>query len=123
MRVLIVGHSPGKVQQSKSITRNRVKAWLQAANVEEYDWINLVNYHAPSLKFNEITLTSRDVIGYDKIIALGNMASVWLARNNISHLKVPHPSGLNRIWNDSTTEIKTMDSIKKYLETKHIYRV
>lgn len=123
MNVVIVGHSPGKISPNKSITLSRVKQWLNHANVYDYDWFNLVTYHAPDLKLNEITLKVCDITKYDKIIALGNMASTWLNRNNIPHLKVPHPSGLNRIWNDPLAESRTISQIKKYLETKCIYNV
>ena len=120
MRVVIVGHSPGKVAESKSITRIRVKRWLEEV---KYDWHNLVEYHAPSLKMKDVELDPTIILKYDKVIALGNQPSEWLTRNCINHLKVPHPSGLNRIWNDPLAESRTISQIKKYLETKCIYNV
>jgi uracil-DNA glycosylase len=120
MRVVIVGHSPGKVSESKSITRIKVKRWLGET---QYDWYNLVDYHTASLKMKEITLKAEQLIGYDKVIALGNQPSDWLIRNGVNHLKVPHPSGLNRVWNDPGAEPQTINLIKSYLETKDIYTV
>lgn len=120
MRVVIIGHSPGKVPESKSITRIRVKKWLGET---PYDWHNLVEYHAPNLKMKEVQLSAESIREYDKVIALGNMPSEWLTRNQIHHIKVPHPSGLNRAWNDPTTEPLTITRIATYLETKDIYTV
>lgn len=120
MKVVIVGHSPGKIIESKSITRLRVKKWLSDT---QYDWYNLVEYHAPALKMKEIQLSPAIICKYDKVIALGNMASEWLSKNQIIHIKVPHPSGLNRAWNDPKTELITIDRITEYLETKDIYTV
>lgn len=120
MKVVIIGHSPGKVVESKSITRIRVKRWLVET---QYDWYNLVDYHTVSLKMKEVTLKPEQLIGYDKVIALGNQPSDWLTRNGVNHLKVPHPSGLNRVWNDPMTEPLVINQVKEYLETKDIYTV
>lgn len=120
MRVVIIGHSPGKVAESKSITRKRVKRWLGET---QYEWYNLVDYHTTFLKMKDVELDPKLIITYDKVIALGNMPSDWLTRNQIPHLKVPHPSGLNRAWNDPNTEPLTINRITSYLETKDIYTV
>ena len=37
---------------------------------------------------------------YDKIVALGNVASNALNKIDLKHFKMPHPSGLNRQLND-----------------------
>ena len=55
--------------------------------------------------------------GYGKIIALGNIPSDQMKRLGIQHLKVPHPSGLNRMWNDPELEPKVINDIKGYLQT------
>jgi uracil-DNA glycosylase len=120
MRVVIVGHSPGKVSESKSITRIKVKRWLGET---QYDWYNLVDYHTASLKMKDVELDPKLIMTYDKIIALGNQSSEWLTRNGVNHLKVPHPSGLNRVWNDPDAESQTVNLINDYLETKDIYTV
>ena len=115
-KILIVGHSPGKIVKSKSPTRNRVKHWLNSAGIEEYDWTNLVHYNVPGLKMSDVTLDPKWVMGYDRVIALGRSAEQWLSRQEIKHLAVPHPSGLNRAWNDPSVEPEVMDNIKKYLK-------
>ena len=41
-----------------------------------------------------------------------------MTKLGIQHLKIPHPSRLNRQWNDPKTEITTKKRLKKYLQ-KH----
>lgn len=117
-QLLIVGHSPGKVEQAKSPTRNRVRRWLHLAGIQHYDWSNLVHYHTTGLKMSEVTLEPSFVRQYAAVIALGRSAAEWLGRQGIPHLAVPHPSGLNRAWNDPAREPHTIQQIKEYLE-KH----
>ena len=117
INLTIVGHSPGRAgSPEKSKTIQRVKRWLNQHELYEYDWYNLVDYHAPKLKLKEATLESKIIEPYNKVIALGNLASQWLTKNNINHLKVPHPSGLNRQWNNPETENITINKIKQYLD-------
>lgn len=113
--ILIVGHSPGKVVEGKSMTRNRVKGWLNSIGIDSYDWTNLVHYHTPSLNQSDVTLKPSFVQGYDRVIALGRDAANWLRNNNLEHLEVPHPSGLNRIWNDARVEPRVVNQIKEYI--------
>lgn len=116
MRVVIVGHSPGKVSAEKSITLRRVKNWLNANEVYVYGWYNLVDYHAPSLKLREATLNPDAIKEFNVVLSLGNLASEWLRRNNIEHLRLPHPSGLNRYWNNPEAESNVIKLIEKYLK-------
>lgn len=115
--LIIIGHSPGPgiVSNRKTSTLNRVRSWINKEYT--YEWKNLVDYHAPTLKMSDVNLDENYVKTFDYVIALGNMASNWLNKMNINHLKVPHPSGLNRMWNNPQTEIDTIESIKKYLHT------
>lgn len=115
--LIVIGHSPGPgiVSNRKTSTLNRVRKWINEDYT--YEWKNLVNYHAPTLRMSDVSLDENYVKTFDYVIALGNMASNWLTKRNINHLKVPHPSGLNRMWNNPQTEIDTIDSIKKYLHT------
>lgn len=115
--ILIVGHSPGKVEAGKSPTRKRVAGWLKETGVESWDWTNLVHYNAPSLKMSDVTLKQSYVKRYSKVIALGRIAEDWLESQGIEHLAVPHPSGLNRIWNDPDVEPMVVEKIKKYVKS------
>lgn len=114
-KILIVGHSPGKLEEGKSPTRNRVREWLNSVGIDSYDWTNLVHYHTPSLKMSDVTLKPSYVRQYDRVVALGRVAEQWLTGQEIEHLAIPHPSGLNRVWNDPATEPRVVEKIKKYL--------
>lgn len=116
MKVLIVGHSPGKVKPEKSITRKRVFSWLQQVGVMEFTWHNLVAHHAPKLNLKQVTLDPQLVRQFDKVISLGVLASSWLNRQGISHYPAPHPSGLNRQWNDPATEPRVIQQLKNYID-------
>ena len=63
----------------------------------------------------EVTISVDEVAKYDKVICLGNKPAQWCKSVNIEHLKVPHPSGLNRQWNNPETETITINNIGEYL--------
>lgn len=120
MKVLIVGHSPGKVKPEKSITRKRVIDWLKRAGIIKFSWHNLVDYHAPKLNLKQVTLDPQVVNGFDRVISLGVLAHTWLSRQSIEHYPAPHPSGLNRQWNDPATEPRVINEIQQYLQREKI---
>ena len=99
--LIIVGEAPGKVHQSKSVTWNRVANWINIP----YDWCNVTDDNIDEIK------------KYDKVVALGNVASNWLNKYKVDHLKIPHPSRLNRQWNDPQTEINVVNNLNNYLQT------
>ena len=97
--MIVVGEAPGKKHITKSPTRLRVKTWLGS---RDYEWTNKSDNDLDKIKC------------HDKVLALGNVASEWLSKHDIPHLKVPHPSGLNRMWNDKTLESKVVEDIHAY---------
>lgn len=102
-KIIIVGLAPGssRFNEDTSPTRKRVRKWLGNAN---YDWTNKSDDDIEHIK------------KYEKIIALGNVASEWLKKNEVDHLKIPHPSGLNRFWNESGSESWAINNIRSYLQ-------
>ena len=54
--------------------------------------------------------------GYEKVIALGNVASEALTKINVDHFKLPHPSGLNRKLNDKKYVTQLLKECKEYHE-------
>ena len=52
-QIVIIGHSPGKVDAAKSTTLKKVKDWMESCHILSYDWYNLVDYHAPDLKLKD----------------------------------------------------------------------
>lgn len=66
-----------------------------------------------TIDYDSLKVTSK----YDKVIALGNVASNSLKKLNIDHFKMPHPSGLNRQLNDKEFEKKKIKECYNYLYT------
>ena len=66
-----------------------------------------------TIDYDSLKVTSK----YDKVIALGNVASNSLKKLNKDHFKMPHPSGLNRQLNDKEFEKKKIKECYNYLYT------
>jgi len=108
-RILVVGQKPGLVDKSKSVTWNRVSGWIK----EDYDWTNIYDLE------DKVIFTVEQSYKYSHIVALGNVASEYLNRLGVEHCKIPHPSRLNRQWNNPQTEIDTVNKLNSYL---HLHR-
>ena len=67
-QIVIIGHSPGKVDAAKSTTLKKVKDWMESCHIISYDWYNLVDYHAPDLKLKDATLKPEIVEKYLSLI-------------------------------------------------------
>ena len=83
--------------------------WIE----QPYDWTNIYNLN------DEVIFTVEQTYKYSHIVALGNVASDYLNKLGVRHCKVPHPSRLNRMWNDPQTEIDTVNKLNNYL---HFHR-
>jgi hypothetical protein len=114
--ILFLGIAPGNHPPEKSPTLKRVRYWMDSVGIKEYGFTNLVDYKAPKLKLSEIDVeeVANKLKGYSHIIALGNLPSTFLEKNLVPHLKVPHPSGLNRIWNDKSVEPQVIENIRGF---------
>jgi len=117
--ILVLGISPGFAgSREKSKSVQRVNAWMAACGIteEQYDWRNLVDEPGKNPKMSEISLYRYEVANYKKVICLGNKPAQWCRGYCIDHvLKVPHPSGLNRKWNNPEQETITIEEINNYL--------
>ena len=49
-----------------------------------------------------------------RVIAMGNDVAKHFTKNNVEHLKVPHPSGLNRMWNNPELEPQVIEQIRGF---------
>ena len=45
---------------------------------------------------------------------MGNDVAKHFTKNNVEHLKVPHPSGLNRMWNNPELEPQVIEQIRGF---------
>lgn len=117
-KVLVLGISPGFAgSRAESKTVQRVNRWLAECGVTEteYDWQNCSDQPGARPKQSDIVKNRYEVALYDKVICLGNVPAKWCRLLSIDHIKVPHPSGVNRKWNDPTTEPATVEQIRNYL--------
>lgn len=100
MKIMYVGTKPGNHPPEKSPTIKRITKWSEQIGIEDWDWTNISD---PNWR--------EQIIGC-KVIAMGNEVSDYFVKNNVEHLKVPHPSGLNRMWNDPELEPKVIEAIR-----------
>ena len=101
-RTIFVGTEPGNNPPNKSQTIKRITKWSLEAGVQNWTWTNLSDpEHMIKIK------------GY-KVIAMGNVVAKYFEKNNVEHLKVPHPSGLNRMWNDPKLEPQVIEQIRGF---------
>ena len=120
-KVLVIGHSPGPTdimkKRNRSASLNRLNSWLDACGVRIYSFSNLSAHHVPILKKSDIdeTLIKECVKGYTKIITLGNEVAHYFKKLGVEHFAAPHPSPLNRKFNDKTFEPALIKSLQKYL--------
>ena len=114
--VIVIGHSPNPNKTNEtSPTLGKLRKWMSYAGVNNYDFVNLVDEFVPNLTLKKITLNTDSLKKYKRIITLGTLADTYLTRNEVNHFKAPHPSGLNRQFNDKSFEPKVMNEIKEYL--------
>ena len=117
-KILVLGQSPGFAGSPEvSKTIQRVKGWMIQCGIQEqeYDWRNCVDVPGAKVKMKDVALNRFEVANYEKVICLGISASKWCERLKIKHIKVPHPSGLNRQWNDPSVEPNVINNINSYL--------
>lgn len=122
-KILVLGISPGRAgsrEASKSV--QRVNRWLAECGIDQdgYDWQNCSDIIGHRPKQSEIEKPRYEVALYEKVICLGNIPARWCKSLNIPHIKVPHPSGINRKWNDPATEPQVVLEITNYLNGAQI---
>ena len=116
VRVIYVGTSRGNFPPDKSPTIKKIIKWSEQAGLKSWSWTNLIDFKMTgNFSLSEVNDKSilKQVEGH-KVIALGNQVSDYFEKRNIEHLKVPHPSGLNRMWNDPELEPKVIEKIKRF---------
>ena len=113
-KVIIVGQNPSSVE--KSGTFRKLNQWTAEWKLNSgYDFMNCSEEYGQkyTIDYDSLKVTSK----YDKVIALGNVASNSLKKLNIDHFKMPHPSGLNRQLNDKEFEKTKIKECYNYLYT------
>lgn len=121
-KVLVVGLAPGSSKikrKNKSATLKRLDKWLGACDVYLYSFVNL---RTPGLRFANGTdiddiLLQECIKDYNKIITLGNEVSLYFTKRGVGHFPAPHPSPLNRKFNDKSFEPTVINSLHSYLNS------
>lgn len=99
---------PGANPFKGAACESRLKAWISQLTTT-YKMYN-------SDSFVDISsVTMAHLLHNYKIVALGNNASKRLAKYNIPHFKLPHPSGRNRQINDKSYIEAKLTECKKYI--------
>ena len=113
-KILITGMNPS--HKSKSRTIRRLDEWTSYMGIEKYSFVNAVSKPGRVHKnmVDKTTLIEYSKV-HDKVIALGNFASGALDLVSVSHFKLPHPSGLNRMINDPERIRERLEACKSYL--------
>jgi len=122
-KILVLGHSPGpeKGKPSRNSTRNRVARWMSMIlpclhrQPDDYEFRNVSSIHCKSLRQATRLVSKEKLESYGRIIALGREVSDFCKARDIDHLHIPHPSLLNRMWNDPRTEPSVIRWIRFYL--------
>lgn len=113
--IIFVGDEPSKLNIDPNIAFIGSKSMIALEKWLDYlapAQFLLLNSHNPSL-INRIYNRYRKG---DTVIALGNKASERLAKYDIEHFKLPHPSPRNRKLNNRLFIENELKLCKKYME-------
>lgn len=114
-KVLFVGDKPSKTMKFGASAfegarcEKRLKQWVEFLLNRRHGYA-LINQSTDD--FAELKLEG--LVNWDKIIALGNVASKALG--NVPHFKLPHPSGSNRQNNDKQFIQRKLKECKCYIQ-------
>jgi|TARA_A100001388_G_C28769974_1_gene503210 hypothetical protein len=122
-KVIVVAQNPGPGQpylrkdgdMNAGSTIGKMHQWMQYIGIETFSFANTYPYPGQFTKkdinYNRLNKLTN---GYDKVIALGNVASEALSKIGVEHFKLPHPSGLNRKLNDKKYVNKVLKECYEY---------
>lgn len=103
-KVLVIGmnpsHKPTPTTKLNPTFRN-LESWMTHLGVTHFSFIN--TFDSPgkaSLSKVDFDSLKTACASYNKVIALGEFASLALSKINVDHFKAQHPSPLNRNLND-----------------------
>lgn len=121
-KILVIGHSPSSKEycpRKGNPSINRLNRWLDDCGVKIYSFSNACAHHAASLKKADIDETYLQNISknYNKIITLGNEVKQLFTKMGIEHFPLPHPSPLNRKFNDKNFEKSVINGLHFYLNS------
>lgn len=114
-KILVLGINPS-VKAGKSKTLARLHYWMKDIGVDVFSFANIIHnigvYKKSDIDYDWIIQCTK---GYDNIFALGGFVSDALARINIPHYALPHPSPLNRNLNNKKYEHDQLKAAARYI--------
>jgi len=128
VKLLVIAQNPGPGQDFRKkddgvrggSTIGKMYEWMDWIGVNFFSFSNTYphpgQFTKKDIDYDRLYTISK---GYNKVIALGNVASEALAKINIDHFKLPHPSGLNRKLNDKVYVQKVLSECKEYYENSN----
>jgi hypothetical protein len=119
--MIVVGMNPSNRSTGNKVHKNstfdRLDKWADALGVQHFSFINLFDYAKDTPTIKDVDFQSLQVTKqYDKVIALGGLASTALNKIDVPHFKLPHPSPRNRLLNDKAFEKRILKQCKDYLK-------
>ena len=115
--VLVIGINPSGHKWRKNCSLDRLQNWMLELGYEHYAFSNVIPYVGDyHLKDVDQDFVKEQVMGHNKIVALGGFVSTVFRRCGIDHFKMPHPSPLNRTLNSKEYETKMLSECREYLE-------
>jgi uracil-DNA glycosylase len=121
--VIFVGLSPSTCNTpGKNGSFERLKTITSFVGLHEWSFQNVIPHIQGGNKTSQIVFELLEnrmkPFRNKKVIALGNIASTALDKIDIQHLKIPHPSGLNRLWNNRMTKYEVAMMIENYVNDR-----
>ena len=113
--ILIVGQNPSSAKKAKkNDSLDRLLDWCTAWKLDKWDFMNCSDEPGDkyTIDFDRLKDAGQQ---FDKIIALGNVASNALKKVGVDHFKMPHPSPLNRQLNDKQFEKTMIEECYNYI--------
>lgn len=121
--VLVVGLNPSKQSPDNSAfhpstkSRKTLDGWLEGIDGAEFYYINISD-SKEHIRCNTNELHNKiNELSPHKIIGLGRKVQSILTMLDVSHLRIPHPSGLNRSINDPETIVKIKADIRSWINS------
>lgn len=115
VNVVIVGDSPSRLNINSNIAFVGSKCFSNVVGWIKYlqpDYYICLNSNTNDNMYDILDLYKKSNF---KVIALGNKASERLAKENIKHFKLPHPSGLNRKLNDENYVLQQLQIAHNFI--------
>jgi uracil-DNA glycosylase len=127
-KILLVGSNPSirsstsEAFSSTTKSANTLSLWIKDIDAD-FIFINVSDIKTPKnrpLSQKEIkkSLPSLDCnikkMNADKYVALGKAAHIALTLLGLDHLEMPHPSGMNRLLNDSNYRDKKINELATF---------